>query len=267
MVIDTHTHVCNKKTWETYQKKSKNAVSKVIALPMFDETVKIWPDTKELLNFSQNEPRVFSAGSIDMNGNIRKQVEFYDKLFSQNKICAIKLYPGYQHFYPSDKKVYPVAKLCQKHKKPLIFHSGDLYDIKKPVFLKYSHPIYVDELASLFPNTIIIIAHFGFPHFMETANIVSKNTNVYTDISGTIDGFGENKEELQNIINQYSADLRRVFNYYPNIKNKVMFASDYGGEETELNLVIPYINVIRKILNEEEQKNAFCKLAEKLFFK
>ncbi|HRZ95492.1 MAG TPA: hypothetical protein P5262_02915 [Candidatus Moranbacteria bacterium] len=63
------------------------------------------------------------------------------------------------------------------------------------------------------------------------------------------------------------ADLKRVFNYYPDIKRKVMFATDYSGENTDLKLVIPYMKVIKKLFSKEEQKSAFCGLAEELFFR
>jgi uncharacterized protein len=265
MIIDTHTHVCDEKVWKEYRKKSKNLVSKVISLPDIENKLGIGKEISELLEFCEKFPSVIPAGCIDMEKNIPLQIKLHEKLFFSKKICAIKLYPGYQSFYPSDKKVFPVAKLCGKHKKPLIFHSGDFYDPKNSSLLKYSHPTYIDELAVSCPGTTIIIAHFGFPYFMETANIVSKNPNVYTDVSGTIDNWGISEKVIGNLTDQYIIDLKRALNYYPDIKNKVMFGSDFGGEDTDLNLVLPYIKVIKSIFNKKEQKNAFHGLAEKLF--
>ncbi len=46
-----------------------------------------------------------------------------------------------------------------------------------------------------------------------------------------------------------------------------MFATDYSGENTDLKLVIPYMKVIKKLFSKEEQKSAFCGLAEELFFR
>lgn len=266
MIIDIHTHACNGKILEEYRKKSKNKVSKIIAIPFFENPPKVGEEIETLLAFSEKEPSVFPTGCFNMENGLESQLEFHEKLFREKKICAVKLFPGYQNFYPSDEKVIPIAKLCAKYKKPLIFHSGDFYDPENKSFLKYSHPIHIDELAVKCPETNIIAAHFGFPYFLETANIVSKNDNVFTDVSGTIDNWGISEKEIAGITGQYISDLERTFNYYPNIRKKVMFASDFSGDETDLNLVLPYMEVIEKIFSPEEQKNAFCKLAEKLFF-
>lgn len=266
MIIDIHTHICDEETLESYKKKSKNLISKVIALPDIDNTLGIGKEIEELLAFSEKNPSVNPAGCVDMKKDILPQIKFHENLFSQKKICAIKLYPGYQPFYPWEEKVFPVAELCGKYKKPLIFHSGDFYDPQNKSLLKYSRSIHIDALATRFPETKIVIAHFGFPDFVDTANVVSKNKNVYTDISGTIDDWGISKKDLSNLTNQYISDLKRALNYYSNIKNKIMFGSDYSGEDTDLKLVIPYIKVMKKILNKKERENAFYKLAEKLFF-
>jgi hypothetical protein len=47
----------------------------------------------------------------------------------------------------------------------------------------------------------------------------------------------------------------------------MLFGSDYSGENTALNQVVPYIRTIAKLLNKQEQKNAFNGLAVELFFK
>ena len=266
MIIDTHTHVCNSKTLEEYRKRSKNKVSKIIALPFFENPPKVGEEIETLLKFSEKEPSVFPAGCFNMENGLESQLEFHEKLFGEKKICAVKLFPGYQRFYPYEEKVLPIAKLCEKYSRPLIFHSGDFYDPENKSFLKYSHPAHIDELAVKSPGTKIIISHFGFPHFLETANIVSKNKNVYTDISGTIDDWGISKKEIKNLAKQYMADLKRVFNYYPDIKRKLMFATDYSGESTDLKLIAPYMEVIKKLLCRKDQKSAFHELAEKLFF-
>jgi len=267
MIIDTHTHVCSPKTLEDYRKKSKNMVSKIIAIPFFENPPKVGEEIENLLLFSEKEPSIFPTGCFNMENGLKSQLEFHERLFSREKICAVKLFPGYQQFYPSDDKVLFIARLCEKYNRPLIFHSGDFYDPENKSFLKYSHPAHIDELAVKSPRTKIIISHFGFPYFLETANIVSKNKNVYTDISGTIDDWEISKKEIKNLAKQYVADLKRVFNYYPDIKRKVMFATDYSGENTDLKLVIPYMKVIKKLFSKEEQKSAFCGLAEELFFR
>lgn len=258
MIIDIHTHIYNEKKYREYLLKAKNGVSKVVVLHWYEFNL------DKFIKFIDTKKNLFAVGSIDINKNVAKQLSIHHKLFEKKKIFGVKLYPGYQYFYPSDKKVFSITKLCEKFNKPLIFHSGDVYDPKNKALLKYSHPIHIDELAVRFPKCKIIISHFGFPYFLETANIVSKNKNVYTDISGTIDEINT-KKEMRDRIKKYAGDLEKVFGYFPNIKNKIMFGTDFSGNDTPLNLVEPYIKVAKKVFSRESQESVFYKLAENVF--
>lgn len=260
MIIDIHTHIHNGQIYKDYSAKTKNKIAKILV--MAERKTKL----EDLLRFADTKNNLFIVGVVNIEKDIRTQLKILEKLFEAKKIFGIKLYPGYQYFYPSDKKIYPIAQLCQKYNKPLIFHSGDVYNPEGGALLKYAQSIYVDELAVKFPKCKIIISHFGFPYFLETATIVSKNENVYTDISGTIDNESFSEKEMRDMLNQYIQDLTRVFSYYPNIKSKVMFGTDYGGEDTPLKEVQPYIILVKRIFSKKEQDNVFYGLAKKLFF-
>jgi uncharacterized protein len=259
MIIDTHTHIHNEQIYKDYSAKIKKAAKIFV---MAERKTKI----EDLLRFAATKNDVFVIGVVNIKKNIQAQLKILEKLFETKKIFGIKLYPGYQYFYPSDKKIYPIAKLCQRYNKPLIFHSGDVYNPEGDALLKYAQSTYVDELAVKFPKCKIIIAHFGFPYFLETANVVSKNENVYTDVSGTIDNESFSRKEMSNMLNQYVADLKRAFAYFPNIKNKVMFGTDYSGEDTPLKETQLYIALVKRVFDKKDQDNVFYKLANKLFF-
>jgi predicted TIM-barrel fold metal-dependent hydrolase len=200
------------------------------------------------------------ADDIDMAG----QLGTLRQLFQDSKIIGLKLYPGYQYFYPSDNRVDDFAKLCIEFNKPMVIHSGDVYDLDGEAILKYANPIHVDDLAVRFPELKIVIAHFGFPYLLECANIVSKNKNVYTDISGTItDDITE--EESQRLFNQYKSDLLRVLNYFPEIKNKIMFGTDYGSEDVTSREAELFLRLVDDIFDESHRDNVLSGLAQKLF--
>ncbi len=254
MIIDIHTHILDKKIYQDYLFKANNRIKK--ALVMADNRT----DLSDLLKFSQTEKGLYIIGAVNINKNIKNQLV----LLKNKNIFGLKLYPGYQHFYPSDKKIYPVAEFCKKYNKPLIFHSGDVWDTKGSAILKYSNSIYIDELAVKFPDCKIVIAHLGFPRLLETANVVSKNKNVYADISGTIDNC-ESSKERKDILNQYIKDLKRIFSYYPDIKEKLLFGTDYSGESTPLNEIDPYINLVKRVFTKKEQESVFYKLANNMF--
>lgn len=269
MIIDMHTHIYNEQMWASYQRRAgKNKITKVIVIPWYNKNIPDEPDTEDLLKFTDKHEQLFPLGSIDMEGNIKKQLAYHEKLLHEKRIFGIKLYPGYQHFYASDKEVLPVAALCQKYNKPLVFHCGDVYDVEGKAHLKYSHPIYVDDLANDYPEVKIVISHFGFPYLIETANLLMKNKNVFSDISGSIeidDSMTSNKH-LKSMVSQYILDLSRVFTWYPKVKQKVMFGTDYCGEDTRLSQVQAYKDVINKLFTAKERNHVYFDLANKIYF-
>lgn len=271
MITDIHTHIYNEGDYNNYFAKAGDKVSKVLVMGYYksyweDNIGRHEYDLTKILEFISQKDNIYMTGSVDVKGGIEEQLGVLNKLFQEKKIYGIKLYPGYQYFYPSDEKIYPIAELCQKYNKPLIFHSGDVYNPRNDAILKYAQPVHVDELAVRYPKCKIIISYFGFPYHLETANVVSKNYNVYTDISGTLDET-DTREEAKNMLDQYVKDLTRVFNYFPNIKAKTMFGTDFSGGETPLKLVDPYIQVVESVFPKKEQESVFYKLAEELFFK
>ncbi|MBI5153364.1 MAG: amidohydrolase family protein [Parcubacteria group bacterium] len=263
MIIDTHAHIFNEEVYQTYTKKSAGKINRILTLHFWINLNDIQPTKRtleEVLSFAETKEDLFVIAAINITYSVKEQLEKIKALLENKKIVGIKMYPGYQHFYPSDEIVFPIAELCEQYNKPLIFHSGDVFDRLGTAELKYSHPIHVDSLATHYPQCTIIIAHFGFPYLMETATIVNKNKNVFTEISGTID------TPSQDIVDTYTKDLKRVFSYYPAIKQKIMFGTDYGGEHTPLNQIDSYIQLVENVFSTEEQDNVFHKLAEKLFF-
>lgn len=259
MIVDTHTHIYLEKDYQDYIGKAKERVSIMISLHSSSF------DLEHIMSFAETKNNLYVVAGFDANDNIKSQLKKFDTYFREGKIVGLKLYPGYQKFYPSDKVVFGAVELCQKYGQPIILHSGDFYGAKDWAYLKYSQPIYIDDLAVKFPGCKIIISHFGFPNFLDTACVVSKNPNVYVDISGTIDNHGSDKE-VENLTKQYAGDLQRVYTYFPNIKNKTLFGTDYSGESTPLNQVEPYIKVVEKIFSKTEQEEVFSSLAKKLFF-
>ena len=60
-------------------------------------------------------------------------------------IKGLKLYPGYEPFYPHDQRLRVVYELAEEFHVPVMIHSGDTYSPKGK--LKYAHPLEVDEVA------------------------------------------------------------------------------------------------------------------------
>jgi predicted TIM-barrel fold metal-dependent hydrolase len=110
------------------------------------------------------------------------------------KVRGLKLYPGYQPFYPNDPKWTPAYEFAAEQKIPVMIHTGDTYTPKGK--LKYAHPLHVDEAAVDFPDVEFVICHIGNPWIRDCMEVVYKNANVYADISGLTLGAFEDRFEV-----------------------------------------------------------------------
>ena len=100
------------------------------------------------------------------------------------ELTGIKLFPGYNPFYPHDRRLDPVYEYAQRRKLPVLIHTGDTLD--SLALVKYARPIEVDEVAVRFREVPFVLCHFGNPWVDEAAEVVYKNPNVYADTSGLL---------------------------------------------------------------------------------
>ncbi len=78
--------------------------------------------------------------------------------------------------------------------------------------LKYSNPMYIDDVAVDFPEMPVILAHPSFPWQEEALAVATHKPNVYIDLSGW------SPKYFPKILVQYSNTL---------LKTKVLFGSDW----------------------------------------
>jgi len=93
---------------------------------------------------------------------------------------GLKLYP-HAGFYPNDKRLDLVYEKCVEYDIPVMFHTG----IKALSWqnLKYNNPIYVDDIATNFPELKIIMCHGGYPWVEEFMVVAYSNPNMWVDIT------------------------------------------------------------------------------------
>ncbi len=139
------------------------------------------------------------------------------RLIEDYGVRGFKFHPSMQGFYPNDPKVYELYELLSAAGLPALFHTGQTgVGAGMPggmgVKLKYSNPIYLDDVAADFPDLTIIMAHPSFPWQDEALAIATHKPNCYIDLSGW-----SPKYFPQNLV-QYSNSL---------LKERVLFGSDY----------------------------------------
>lgn len=100
-----------------------------------------------------------------------------------------ELNPARQHFYPNDRRFYPLWEEAERQGLVLLFHSGyAAAGSGSPggggVKLKYCQPLLLDDLAADFPDLKIICAHPSWPWTAESLAIARHKPNFYIDLSG-----------------------------------------------------------------------------------
>jgi uncharacterized protein len=139
------------------------------------------------------------------------------RLVQDYGVRGFKFHPSMQGFYPNDRKAYVLYEAIQEARVPALFHTGQTGAGAGArgglgVRLKYSNPIYLDDVAVDFPDMPIIMAHPSFPWQDEALAVATHKPNVYIDLSGW-----SPKYFPANLV-QYSNTL---------LKDRVLFGSDY----------------------------------------
>jgi uncharacterized protein len=116
-------------------------------------------------------------------------VERARRLISDHAVRGFKFHPNIQEFFPNDRSAYPLYEVIAEARLPALFHTGHS-GIGSGVpgggglRLKYSNPIYVDDVAADFPEMPIVLAHPSFPWQDEAISIAMHKPEVYIDLSG-----------------------------------------------------------------------------------
>ena len=138
--------------------------------------------------------------------------------------------PGKPYNHPD---WFPFYEVAEKEQMPILFHTGGVTNPPKPVdrefWKKYSpdasfmNPIYLDIIGKLFPDLVLIAAHFGGKVWRDEAmEVIYNHENVYADISGINPFYIEDLSECMNRCAYYDRSIL--------ISEKLLFAVDttYG---------------------------------------
>jgi len=174
------------------------------------------------------------------------------ELCALDYVVGLKIYLGYFPFYASDEIYAPVFDLCRAHDITLVMHTGD---VSSPdAFLKYAHPLSVDEVAVRHRKCKIVMAHFGNPWLFDAASVALKNDNVFLDMSGLVVG-KFTVEQLYKTQPGYIRYLKSAIAYLFDY-DKLMYASDWPFAP-----IVNYIDFIKSIIPEKQHENVFFKNA------
>lgn len=111
------------------------------------------------------------------------------RLIEEHAIRGFKFHPTFQGFCPNDRMAYPFYDLLERHGCIGLFHTGQTgvgSGMKggNGMRLKYSNPMYLDDVAVDFPDLRIVMAHPSFPWQEEALAVAQHKPNVWIDLSG-----------------------------------------------------------------------------------
>jgi uncharacterized protein len=147
------------------------------------------PSTREALDegrssFVASGGRLLPVATVDPTRGERSTADALRAIATEPELAAIKLFPGYLAFYPSDPRLDPVYEFAQREGLPVLIHQGDTLEGRG--LLKFARPIEVDEVAGRYRDVRFVLCHLGNPWVEEAAEVVYKNPNVYADTSGLL---------------------------------------------------------------------------------
>ena len=132
-------------------------------------------------------------------------------------VKGFKFHPSVQEFFPNDRSAYVLYEAIAEAKLPALFHTGQTgvgagMRGGGGIHLKYSNPMYLDDVAVDFPDMPIILAHPSFPWQEEALSVATHKPQVYIDLSGW------SPKYFPPILVQYANSI---------LRHKMLFGSDF----------------------------------------
>lgn len=253
-IIDCHTHLgrnehINYSVEQLLHSMDNARIDKAL---VFAGQLNDAPNSFLLKEIPQYKDRLFGVASFHPWQSNDEDIAKLKGAVESGHIVAVKFYLGYDHWYPSDERIYQILEYLDGKNITAIFHCGDCLNTMKGAKLKYSHPLGIDEVAVDFPNQKIVMAHMAYPWHRDAAEVVFKNANVYTDISGFVYGDFSEKDEV------YFKKVIGEFLEVAGGDSKMLFGTDAPiSNQNSYMAVVRYQNILSKDVFEKNPKKAF----------
>lgn len=211
------------------------------------------PSTAEVVRAIEKIPSLGVVAGISYLHYKERDLRELADFLAAGLVKGLKLYPGYEPFYPHDHRLKVVYELAEEFDVPVMIHSGDTFSPLGKV--KYSHPLEVDEVAVDHRNVKFVICHLGNPWLVDCMEVVYKNNNVYADFSGLV--LGEFTEAFEDYMEQQ-------------IEEVLLYAGEAGhllyGSDWPICSMKSYVEFVRQLkLSEADRRAIMYENTRKLF--
>jgi len=251
MIIDCHTHInyyddenspALPTTLEALQREMRrNRIDMALVLTSYKVNPGR-PSIRDVVLATRDLKDIYAVAGVSYAKCRRETLVELREYLQEGTVRGLKLYPGYEPFFPNDPALRPVYEMAAEFDVPVMIHSGDTFDARGRV--KYAHPIHIDDVAVDFPEVKIVICHIGNPWIRDCMEVVYKNSNVYTDISGlTLGNFTDRFES-------YMCKQLQDMLLYGVEPDKVLYGSDWPIATME-----SYLQFIADLRIPEKDRN------------
>jgi len=259
VIIDSHLHLPGLKKGGSF-KDSKRMLLEDLKRHRVDYAVLI-PDNvpasdvgdlDTVIELTQDEPRLFPMGTLNILKDRESILDKLDWLFESKRIVGIKLFPGHDPIYPTDRRLIPVYELCIKHDLPIMIHTG--WNPNNPKAAEYNDPKYIVKIAKIFHNLKIVISHYFWPEVEYCREVTRAFQNIYFDTSGLAD------EEVirQTGFQRIHRVLTETFRERP---DSVLFGTDYAACD-----IGKHIELVKSLkISNADKERIFWENALRLF--
>ncbi len=196
MKIDFHYHLADKPGHEEELIREMEAAGVDVTVLMGGPADAFWEYKN--CGFASNEDVLKAVkkyggrlvGNVYLDPREPDAVETFERYMDQG-FKAVKMFPPVG-FFPDDERYFPLYEKIEEYGVPLLFHSGQTNikviskepGVRKATNSKFGNPMNFDMIARLFPNMPIVLAHMGYPHYVEAWSVAHANPNIYLDIAG-----------------------------------------------------------------------------------
>lgn len=202
MIIDCHTHLNNyheervrsiEACLEALQSEmAENNVDYALVLSSYKVT-EHRPPTRDVVKAVGKVKNVSTVAGISLTHYKERDLRELSDFLSDGLVKGLKLYPGYEYYYPYDQRCQVIYDLAMEYDVPVMIHSGDTYSPTGKV--RYSHPLHIDDVVVDNPGLKVVICHIGNPWIRDCMEVVYKNEHAYADVSGLVLGDFEDQFE------------------------------------------------------------------------
>lgn len=240
----------------------KHNIYRAVAMPRFShnhlgERILHSERNDEIIQIVKAHPEKFlGVATLQPNEFVEDDLKVIEQGIKRGYFKALKLYLGYEYFYPNSEECLQIYEFAQKMKVPVFFHTGDSWG--KFARVKYAHPLAIDDVGCSFPKVKFVICHLGNPWIADATEVICKNENVFADLSGIVYNNTQYRKEYEKA---KARQISEAIYFDDSIIDKVMFGTDYP-----LTDYAPYIKFISKLdIEKKDFRKIFFENARKMF--